>query len=174
MSEARRQNEWPTPPLPTTESHSFVPAAGTAVPPGGIRFVVHALLRFAAGLGAGAVVSRRPMIDVTGPNTLTCPIAQSESRSAHGVVHWPTKMLPKPPWKPAAELREASVTACVASRSSGAFCSTWNHAVNPAPTCSLPRTPKFDAGACTSAFDTDPTARFDVLVLGIQTPVFAA
>src|SRR5258708_14541868 len=59
---------------------------------------------------------------------------------------------------PAAEFREASVTACVASRSSGAFCSIWNHAVRPPPRPSLPRTPKFDDGACTSNFDMEGTA----------------
>src|SRR5437588_1106399 len=166
MSEARRQNEWPTPPLPTTASHSFVPVAGVARPPGAIRFVVHALLIATAGFGAVPVVSRRPMSDVTGPNTLTCPIAHNESRSAHGVVHWPTNTLPNPPWKPAAEFREATVTAWVASRSSGAFCSTWNHAVSPAPTLSLPRTPKFDDGACTSNFDIAGTPIAPALATG--------
>src|SRR3954467_9899981 len=120
MSDARRQNEWPTPPLPTTASHSLAPAAGVATPPGGISFVVQALLTAAAGFGAVPVVSRRPMSDVTGPNTLTWPIAHRESRSAHGVVHWPTNTLPQPPWIPAAELRDETVTACVDSRSSGA------------------------------------------------------
>src|SRR4051812_15037544 len=60
MSEARRQNEWPTPPLATTASHSFVPTAGVAKPPGGMTFVVQALLMAAAGFGAVPVVSRRP------------------------------------------------------------------------------------------------------------------
>src|SRR3982074_739738 len=54
---------------------------------------------------------------------------------------------------PAAEFRDATVTAWVASRSSGVFCSIWNHAVRPPPRASLPRTPKFDDGACTSNFD---------------------
>src|SRR5438477_6140634 len=66
---------------------------------------------------------------------------------------------------PAAELRDARVTACVASRSSGAFCSIWNHAVRPPPRPSLPRTPKFDDGACTSNFDMDGTAAAAALVL---------
>src|SRR5690348_15806755 len=119
MSEARRQNWCPTPPPPTTASHSGVPVAGTVTPPGVRRFVVQALLPTvviaAAGFGAVPVVSRRPMIDVTGPNTLTWPTAHNESMSAQGVVHWPTKTFPKAPWIPAAELREATTTACVAS-----------------------------------------------------------
>src|SRR5215510_7669492 len=174
MSEARRQNEWPTPPLPVTASHcGLVFALGAPVPPGAITLVVQAFAITAAGFGAVPVVSRRPMIDVTGPNTLTCPMAQSESRSAHGVVHCPTKMLPKLPWNPAAELREARTTAWVASRSSGAFCSIWNHAVNPALTCYLPRTPKLDDGAWTSAFDTEGTVVSVAAALGAQTPVDA-
>src|SRR5258706_7207485 len=151
MSEARFQNAWPTPPAATTASHcAAVLVLGEAVPPGAIMLVVHAWLRAAAGLGATPVDSRRPMSEVTGPKTLTWPIAQSESRSAHGVVHWPTNTLPQPPWMPAAELRDETVTDCVSSRSSGAFCSIWNQAVRPPPRLSLPRTPKFDDGACTS------------------------
>src|SRR5206468_1911795 len=78
----------------------------TAKPPGGMMFDLQAWLRAAAGFGATPVDSRRPMSEVTGPNTLTWPTAQSESRSAHGVVHWPTNTLPKPPWMPAAEFRD--------------------------------------------------------------------
>src|SRR4051812_47095949 len=126
MSEARFQNAWPTPPAATTASHcGTVLVLGAAVPPGAITVVVHAWARADAGFGATPVDSRRPMSDVTGPNTLTWPIAQSESRSAHGVVHCPTNTLPKPPCKPAAELRDATVTDCVSSRSRGAFCSIW-------------------------------------------------
>src|SRR5436190_1026628 len=125
-----------------------------------------------AGFGAVPVVSRRPMSDVTGPKTLTCPIAHNESMSAHGVVHCPRKILPNPPWKPAAEFRDATVTAWVASRSSGAFCSTWNQAVRPAPMLSLPRTPKLDDGACTSNLDTDGTATAPAF--GSQAPPAAA
>src|SRR4051794_35271734 len=110
MSEARFQNAWPTPPAATTASHSRVPAAGTAKPPGGMMFEVHAWLRAAAGFGATPVDSRRPIREVTGPKTLTWPTAQSESRSAHGVVHWPTNTLPKLPWMPAAEFRDETVT----------------------------------------------------------------
>src|SRR4051812_28030460 len=156
MSDARRQNACPTPPPPTTASHcGLVLAEGAVEPLGGITFVVQGLKVFVpgrpfAGFGAVPVVSRRPMSEVTGPNTLTWPIAQSESRSAHGVVHWPTNTLPQPPWRPAAELRDASVTAWVASRSSGAFCSIWNQAVRPPPRLSLPRRPKLEDGACTS------------------------
>src|SRR5258708_1040265 len=49
MSDARRQNGWPTPPPPTTASHWFVPVAGTAVPPRPIHFVLHATLPPPAG-----------------------------------------------------------------------------------------------------------------------------
>src|SRR5438874_9922741 len=160
MSEARFQSAWPTPPPATTASHCSVLAAGTAKPPGGIMLVVHdpkAPPLFCAGLGATPVDSRRPMSDVTGPNTLTWPIAHSESRSAHGVVHCPTNTLPKPPCRPAAELRDETVTDCVSSRSRGAFCSIWNQAVRPAPRLSLPRTPKFEDGACTSNLLIDGT-----------------
>src|SRR5258706_2629490 len=171
MSEARRQNGCPTPPVPTTASHWGVPGAGVAKPPGGIWLVVHGRLGLlsdvpvveivignpAAGFGEVPVVSRRPMSEVTGPNTLTWPIAHSESRSAHGVVHWPTNTLPQPPCRPPAELRDETVTDCVSSRSSGAFCSIWHQAVRPPPRLSLPRTPKFDDGACTSNLLIDGT-----------------
>src|SRR5260221_12921234 len=168
MSEARRQNGWPPPPAPTAASHcDAVWLVGEAVPPGAITLVVHARLRADAGLGEMPVDSRRPMSDVTGPNTLTWPIAHSESRSAHGVVHWPTNTLPQPPCRPAAELRDETVTDCVSSRSRGAFCSIWNQAVRPAPRLSLPRTPKFDDGACTSNLLTDGT----VTMPGISAPV---
>src|SRR5258708_126664 len=75
---------------------------------------------------------------------------------------------------PAAEFRDATVTACVASRSSGAFCSIWNHAVRPPPRPSLPRTPKFDDGACTSTFDIEGTAIACVVVDTGATPPGAA
>src|SRR5258708_40174102 len=97
MSEARRQNGWPTPPPPTTASHWFVPAAGTPKPPGGIWLVVHARFAAAAGLGDVPVDSRRPMSEVTGPNTETWPTAQSESLSAPAVGHSPTTTIPTLP-----------------------------------------------------------------------------
>src|SRR5258706_14638620 len=75
---------------------------------------------------------------------------------------------------PAAEFRDATVTDWVASRSSGAFCSIWNHAVKPPPRPSLPRTPKFDDGACTSAFDIEGTATACVVVDTGATPPGAA
>jgi len=50
-------------------------------------------------------------------------------------------MLPKPPWIPTAELREAGVIAMLFDRSIGAFCSIWNQAVSPPPMFSLPRKP---------------------------------
>ena len=88
--------------------------------------------------------------DVTGPNTLTWPIAQSESRSAHGVVHCPTNTLPKPPCRPAAELRDETVTDCVSSRSRGAFCSIWNQAVRPPDTAPHTRPTTRHNGIATS------------------------
>src|SRR5581483_8370261 len=69
---------------------------------------------------------------------------------------------------PAAELRDATTTAWVASRSSGAFCSTWNQAVSPAPMLSLPRTPKLDDGACTSNLDIDGTATDAALLRAVK------
>jgi hypothetical protein len=82
MFEARFQNGCPTPPADTTASHSGVPAAGALKPPGGMMFVVQGLVPSCAvvgvappipeaGFGAVPVDSRRPMIDVTGPNTDT-------------------------------------------------------------------------------------------------------
>src|SRR3954462_7329109 len=100
MFDARRQKACPTPPAATTASHcGIVLALGAGVPPGEIRVVLQAAGGVAAeaGFGAVPVVSRRPISDVTGPNTLTWPTAHRASMSAHGVVHWPTKTLPKPP-----------------------------------------------------------------------------
>src|SRR5688572_19333091 len=111
------------------------------------------------GFGATPVVSRRPMIDVIGPYVATVPIPQSASRSAHGVVHWPTKTLPKPPCRPTAELREAKLDVCAMlfERSMDALVSTCAHAVRPPPRLSRARTPTFEACDATSHFDTDGT-----------------
>jgi hypothetical protein len=81
------------------------------------------------GFGAVPVVSRRPMIEVTGPQPPTVPMLHSASRSAHGVVHCPMNALPQLPCTPTAEFRDAGVMAMLLERSIGAFCSIWNHAV---------------------------------------------
>src|SRR6185503_1695918 len=81
----------------------------------------------------------------------------SASRSAHGVVHWPRKMLPQPPWMPIAELRDAKLEVCATlfERSIEALVSTWIHAVWPAPMFSRARTPTLEACDATSHFETD-------------------
>src|SRR5262245_5390967 len=81
----------------------------------------------------------------------------SASRSAHGVVHWPMKKLPKPPWIPTAELREAKLEVCATlfERSIDALVSTCAQAERPAPMFSRARTPMLEACEATSHFDAD-------------------
>src|SRR5580765_3546241 len=131
--DARRHNGCPTPPPASTASQT-PPTPDTPGAPESWPF-------WQFGLGEVPVVSRRPMIEVTGPQKPTVPMLHRASRSAHGVVHWPKKTLPKPPWRPTAELREAGVIATLFDRSIGAFCSIWNQAVRPAPMLSRPRKP---------------------------------
>src|SRR6266852_1323141 len=142
--EARRQNACPTPPAPCSASQTG--EAFEAPPPGvvpplplapGVVPTPFAQFQFTAV----PVDSRRPMSDVTGPQKPTVPMPHSASRSAHGVVHWPRKTFPNPPWMPIAELRDAGLTAWLDERSSGAFCSICTHALNPPPRLSLLRTP---------------------------------
>src|SRR4051812_11867760 len=71
--EARRQNGWPTPPAASTASQTM-PAAGT---PGAMKPPEDWLL-MQFGFGAWPVVSRRPMIAVTGPQKPTVPTLHSE------------------------------------------------------------------------------------------------
>src|SRR5438874_4419976 len=147
--EARRQNGWPTPPAASTASQTM-PAAGTpcAMKPPELWL----LMQF--GLGAVPCVSRRPMIDVTGPQAPTVPTFHNTSSSAHGVYHEPTNKLPQGPWMPTPALRDASVAAMPFDCSIGAFCEISNQAVSPPPRCSRPRTPQIDPPCATSHFDT--------------------
>src|SRR5215510_7678599 len=89
------------PPAASTDSHVPTPVPPRplpplAQPPAAVLFI-----------GAAPVVSRRPMMEVTGPQPPTVPMPHSASRSAHGVVHWPMNTLPQLPWIPTAELRDA-------------------------------------------------------------------
>src|SRR3954471_24527627 len=158
----RRQNGWPTPPAPSTLSQ----LPPTAVVPTPLP-VFEQLKLFAA-----PVVSRRPMTEVTGPKPPTVPMAHRASRSAHGLVHWPRKTLPKPPCTPTAEFREAKpeVWATLFERSSAAFVSTWNHADRPPPRVSRPRTPTFDAALVTSHLLTSGLAVWSAASLCFQQP----
>src|SRR5688572_17416926 len=99
------------------------------------------------------------MIEVTGPYVATVPIPHSASRSDHGVVHWPTKKLPKLPCMPSAELREAKFDVCATlfERSIEMFASICAHALSPAPRLSRARTPTLDACDATSQADLLPT-----------------
>src|SRR5574339_707748 len=81
----------------------------------------------------------------------------SASRSAHGVVHWPTNTLPKPPCMPTAELRDAKLEVCATlfERSIEALVSPCAHALNPPPRLSRALTPMLEACEATSHFDTE-------------------
>src|SRR5258706_4269796 len=107
MLDARRQNGCPTPPCPATASQSV---AGVVIPPD--PKLPQLLPRFD---GVPPVVSRRPMIRSDGPQTPTVPTFHSDSRSAQGVVHCPAKTLPNGVCRPAAELRDPTLTAAVLS-----------------------------------------------------------
>src|SRR3954465_9903146 len=158
----RRQNGWPTPPPASTLSQLPPGAAVTPLP------MAAELPQFA--LGAAPVVSRRPIIEVTGPKPPTVPIAQRASRSAHGLVHWPRNTLPKLPCTPTAEFREAKPDVCATlfERSNAAFVSTWNHADRPPPRVSRPRTPTFEAALVTSHLLTSGLAVWSVASLWRQ------
>src|SRR5688572_16177013 len=82
----------------------------------------------------------------------------SASRSAHGVVHWPAKKLPKLPCRPIAELREAKFEVCATlfERSIERLASTCAHALSPPPRLSRARTPILEACDATSHADLLP------------------
>src|SRR5260221_2184950 len=111
MLDARRQNGCPTPPWPATASQSV---AGVVMPPD--AKLPQPLPRFD---GVPPVVSRRPRINSDGPQIPTVPTFHRDSRSAHGVVHWPAKTLPNGPCRPADALRDPAPTAAEASHSGG-------------------------------------------------------
>src|SRR5438128_908102 len=106
-------------------------------------------------LGAPPVVSRRPMIEVTGPQPPIVPTSHRRKVCAHGVSHVPRYTLPKPPRRPRPELRAVpwpSFTPLL--RSICILNSAWNHAVIPPPSVSVERRPQFDAWLSTPNFVT--------------------
>src|SRR5438067_1873535 len=109
------------------------------------------------GFGAAPCVSRRPMIETTGPHKPTVPTFHSTSRSTQGVYHEPTNMLPQGPCSPTAALRDASVAAMLFDCSISAFCEISNQAVSPPPRDSRPRMPHSEPPWITSHFETPGT-----------------
>src|SRR5262245_35185559 len=139
------------PPPASTPSHTPAPT-----PPAPLEPTAEVFAQTACG--AAPVVSRRPMLAVTGPPPPTVPLPPSAPRSADGVFHWPMNTLPQLPCMPIAELREAipEVFAMLFDRSNPALVSICIHAVFPPPTLSRARKPTLEACDATSHFDTEP------------------
>src|SRR5712664_3851228 len=129
-------------------AHGVADAPGTRVvpPPAPVLF---AQLR----LGFVPVCSRRPMIEVVGPQPPIVPTSHRRNVCAHGVSHVPKYTLPKSPRRPRPELRAVALPSNVPlSRAIFKLNSAWNHAVIPPPTVSVERRPQFDAWLVTPNF----------------------
>src|SRR3954469_13363013 len=97
-------------------------------------------------LGFVPVCSRRPMIEVVGPQPPIVPTSHRRNVCAHGVSHVPRYTLPKPPRRPTPELRAVPLPPVMSfSRSIFILNSAWNQAVIPPPRVSVERRPQFEA-----------------------------
>src|SRR6266404_4372233 len=120
----------------------------------GVSAAPHAPVLFMQNrLGFVPVCSRRPMIEVTGPQPPIVPTSHKRNVCAHGVSHVPKYTLPKSPRRPRPELRAVALPSNVPlSRAIFKLNSAWNHAVIPPPTVSVERRPQFDAWLVTPNF----------------------
>src|SRR5438552_2023161 len=109
-------------------------------------------------LGFVPVCSRRPIIEVVGPQPPMVPTSHRRNVCDHGVSHVPRYTLPKLPRRPTPELRAVeSPSNTPLSRAIFMLNSAWNHAVIPPPSVSVERRPQFDAWLVTPIFVTSFT-----------------